>query len=125
MNATFAKADEVLGLVFGWAIVCTEDGQPYHDLHGDFIPEPVMLKAALKYVESGAAAKEMHLGGDVGRVAFVWPLTADIAAAMGIASRQTGLMIAMKPDDPAIIEKFKNGTYSGFSIGGTGERRAA
>src|SRR4051812_4790287 len=33
--ARIAKIDESLGLVFGYAIVCTKNGQPYYDLNID------------------------------------------------------------------------------------------
>jgi len=61
----------------------------------------------------------MHAGEEQGSVVFAWPLTEDIAKAMGIETQKTGLMIAVKPGNPEILEKFKTGEYSGFSIGGT------
>lgn len=117
-----AKVDDSLGLVFGWAIISKLGGQDYYDTQGDYIPEEVMLKAAAEYMQNGAVAKEMHVGSEKGKVVFAWPMTADIAKSMGLATNQTGLMIAMKPDDKSMLEKFRNGTYSGFSIGGRGER---
>lgn len=117
-----AKVDDSLGLVFGWAIISKLNGQEYYDSQGDFIPEDVMLKAAANYMQNGAVAKEMHVGDEKGKVVFAWPMTADIAKAMGVSTNQTGLMIAMKPDNKSMLEKFRDGTYSGFSIGGRGER---
>ena len=46
LTAEVLKVDESLGLVFGWAIVCAENGNDYYDLQGDHIPESVMLEAA-------------------------------------------------------------------------------
>lgn len=117
-----AKVSDELGLVFGWAIISKLNGKEYYDTQGDYIPEDVMLKAASDYMQNGAIAKEMHVGGAKGKVVFAWPMTDDIAKSMGIKANQTGLMIAMKPDNPAMLKKFKDGTYSGFSIGGRGER---
>lgn len=119
---TVAKVSDELGLVFGWAIISKLNGKEYFDTQGDFISESVMLKAAADYMQNGAVAKEMHVGDEKGKVVFAWPMTEDIAKAMGISASQTGLMIAMKPDHPSMLEKFRNGTYSGFSIGGRGER---
>lgn len=119
---TVAKVSDELGLVFGWAIISKLNGQEYFDTQGDFISEEVMLKAASDYMQNGAIAKEMHVGDEKGRVVFAWPMTDDIAKAMGISTGQTGLMIAMKPDNTDMLEKFKTGVYSGFSIGGRGER---
>jgi hypothetical protein len=46
-----------------------------------------------------------------------FPLTAEIAKAMGVATKKTGWMIAMAPD-AAMLQKFASGEYTGFSIGG-------
>ena len=34
LRAKILKVDDSLGLVFGWAIVCQEDGVPYYDVQG-------------------------------------------------------------------------------------------
>ena len=48
---------------------------------------------------------------------FAFPLTSDIAKAMGITTTRTGLMVAAK-FAPDVLAKFKSGEYTGFSIGG-------
>lgn len=111
------KFDEDLGLVMGYIIICKEDGEDYFDLHGDHIPESSMLKAALDFMENSRRAKEMHTGDVSGSIVFAWPMTTDIAKAFDISTKTTGLMIAMKPDEE-MLEKFQDGTLSGFSIGG-------
>jgi hypothetical protein len=113
-----AKVDQGLGLVFGFAIVCKIDGEDYFDVQGDHIPEDAMLAAACEFMQGARVAKEMHAGDAKGTVVFAFPLTGEIAKALGIESPKTGLLIAMKPDDPAILEKFRSGEYTGFSIGG-------
>lgn len=113
------KVNEELGLVMGFAIVCEERGVPYYDVQGDHIPEDAMLKAAAEFMANSRAAKEMHAGPDIGEVVFAFPLTREIANAMEIDGyNKTGLMIAMKFSDSAIVDKFKSGEYRGFSIGG-------
>lgn len=114
----FSKVEEELGLVLGFAIVCKIDGDPYFDLQGDHIPEDSMLKAATDFMEHSREAKEMHAGDRIGDILFAFPLTTEIAAAFGIETKKTGLMIAMKPADDAIMEKFRSGEFTGFSIGG-------
>ncbi|HJQ56365.1 MAG TPA: XkdF-like putative serine protease domain-containing protein [Vineibacter sp.] len=119
---TFAKAslfkyDASLGLVFGWALVSKIDGEDHFDLQGDNVTEDAMLKAAADFMQHSRAAKVMHQGESVGSVVFCWPMTGDIAKAMGIATRQTGLMVAVKPGRD-VIDKFKSGEFTGFSIGG-------
>lgn len=112
-----AKVDTELGLVFGFAIVCKVAGVEYFDLQGDHIPEQSMLEASLDFMENSQVAKEMHSGEQKGTIVFAFPLTTDIAKSMGIQAERTGLMIAMKPASD-MLEKFKSGEYTGFSIGG-------
>lgn len=112
-----SKVDEALGLVFGFAIVCKQDGDEYFDLQDDHIPEDAMLKAAMDFMLNSRVADDMHDGVEMGKVVFAFPLTEDIAKALDIQTRQTGLLIAMQPNED-VLEKFKDGTYTGFSIGG-------
>ncbi len=116
-EAQVVKVDSNLGLVFGFAIVSTVDNEPYYDLQGDHIPDQAMLKAATDFMENSRTAKDMH-GGATGSVVFAFPLTAEIAKSLGITSSKTGLLIAMKPS-PEVLGKFADGTYTGFSIGGS------
>lgn len=111
------KVDESLGLVFGFAIVCKQDGEEYYDLQDDHIPEDAMLKAASDFMQNSRVADDMHDGVGMGTVVFAFPLTGDIAKALDIQTRQTGLLIAMKPSSE-VLAKFVDGTYTGFSIGG-------
>ena len=115
----FLKADESLGLVMGFAVVCKEQGRKYFDLQGDHIGEVAMLKAATDFMMNSRAGKVMHRGKSVGQVVFAFPLTGDVAKAFELETKRPGLMIAWKPDDPKVIEDVKKGKYRGFSIGGT------
>lgn len=118
LHAEVSKVDEALGLVMGYAIVCTEDDEPYFDVQGDHIPEDAMLKAALDFMENSRLAKEMHSGEGKGTVVFAFPLTGDIAKAFDIETGRTGLIIAIRPDDDEMLRKFRDGELTGFSIGG-------
>lgn len=118
LYAKVAKVYEGLGLIIGFGIICSVDGDPYFDLQGDHIPDDSMLKAATDFMLHSRVAKEMHSDKEVGKVVFAWPLTADIAKAMGIKAKVTGLMIAVKSEDDSLVGKFADGTYTGFSIGG-------
>lgn len=114
-----AKVDESLGLVMGWGLVCTEDGQPYYDAHGDHISETEMLKAATKFMRTKRAAKIMHDGADVGQVVFAYPVLGDVFKALDLPGpSRTGLVIAWSPDDRSMLAKFKSGEWTGFSFGG-------
>lgn len=129
-EARVCKVDTRLGLVFGYAVVCKIDGKPYFDLNidkagskaGQRVPEHIteeaMLKAASAFAMSARAGNDMHRGPEVGTYAFLFPLTEDIAKAMGITTRKTGLMVAYKPP-PEILAKYESGEYTGFSIEGS------
>lgn len=127
--AEVIKVDEELGLVFGWSIVCTIDDEEYFDVQGDAIPEDSMLKYSMEFMLDDRTQGDMHARteeGEVvekGTVVFCFPLTREVAKAFGIETRVTGLMIAIKPSDPDILQKFKDGEYTGFSIGGTRDTR--
>lgn len=111
------KVDAKLGLVFGFAIVTKIDGEPYFDSQDDHIPDEAMLKASTDFMKSARVAKEMHTGQQIGDIVFAFPLTEEIAKSLSIQSRANGLLIAMQPQ-PSVLAKFKDGTYTGFSIGG-------
>lgn len=117
--AEVLKVDDNLGLVLGWAIVCKQDGADYFDLQNDHIPEDAMLKASADFMQNSRVAKEMHSGGAAGSVVFAFPMTTDIAKAFGVETQTTGLMIAMRPDSDEMLAKFRDKTFTGFSIGGT------
>lgn len=117
--AKFCKVDEELGLVFGWAIICKVGKRDYVDTQGDHIPEESMLSASVHFMLSDRIMKEMHVGDKKGTIVFAFPVTGEIAKAMGLKVKKTGLMIAVKPDDPDVLAKFKSGEYTGFSIGGS------
>ena len=116
--AKVLRGDGEHGLVIGWAIVSKENGEPYYDLQGSYIPEEVMLAGAVDFAKGARPTKVMHDGEPVGQAVFLFPLTADIAKAFGFPSDKTGLMVAMKPDSEAVLQKYESGEYRGFSIGG-------
>lgn len=126
VDATVVKVDPGLGLVFGWAIICKQDGQDYYDLNRDsdgervpeHIPEHAMLEAASDFMSGPRIHKVMHEGGEEGNVVFAFPLTTDIAKAMGIQTKNTGLMIATKPSTTT-LKRYISGELRGFSIGGS------
>jgi hypothetical protein len=121
VSTNICKVDDSLGLVFGWAIVCKQNGEPYFDTQGDHIPEDAMLDAATDFMMNSRMAKDMHGGEDSvlpGSVVFAFPMTTEVAKAFGFPEEQTGLLIAMKPESDEILNKFRTGEYTGFSIGG-------
>lgn len=123
IQTEFVKFDDALGLAMGYAIICNKAGEKYFDRQGDHITEAAMLDAATDFMMKSRVSGDMHDrdkdGGVVpdGNVVFAWPLTKEIAKAFKIETDTTGLLIAMKPS-AAVLQKFKDGDYTGFSIGG-------
>lgn len=123
-----SKVDAEHGIVFGYAIVCCEDGEPYFDLQGDHIPEEAMLKAVVAFMAKGAPAKVQHAGAKIGQVLLSFPVTQESAAALGWTVTKTGWVVGWKPDDKAVVKRFLPGPngeppeLTGFSIGGRGRR---
>lgn len=116
---TFCKVkdiDKKLGLVFGWAMITKEDGQPYFDSQGDSIPDETMLKRSAEFMLSKRVAGEMHEVED-GDVIFAFPLTEELAKKLDIVSKRYGLLYGVKPS-AEVFAKFESGEYTGFSIGG-------
>lgn len=112
-------SDDEVGIVMGWAFVCTENGEPHYDLQGDNVDESDIVKIAAALLDAGV--DEQHDYVSTGSVAFAFPITTEIAAAMAIKSERTGLMVGIRPS-PEVLAKFKDGSLTGFSIAGIGER---
>lgn len=112
------KVDEELGIVFGFAIVCKVNGEDYYDTQGDHITEAAMLDATAGFMKGDRPALDMHQGEPTGQIVFGFPLTEEIAKAVGIETTRTGFLIGMRVDDAEQLEKFRTGERTGFSIGG-------
>lgn len=118
-KATAIKTDTNLGIVFGYAIVCKKEGEPYVDLQDDYIPEDVMLKAAADFMTGDRVAKDSHAGENIGQVVFGFPLTSEIAKAFELDPKATGFLVGMKPGADDILKAYADGEYTGFSLGGS------
>lgn len=117
LTCSVVKTDE-LGVVFGWGLVCTEKGVPYYDTQGDHIPEDAMLKAVTEFMLGDRLAKVMHRGPGVGKVVQSFALTTELAGLYGLPAEKTGWMVGVKFDDPEIVDAFRSGKLTGFSLGG-------
>lgn len=144
LESKIVKVNDVInvdaehGLVFGYAIVCktrdTFDGefQPYFDLNVDLdgvhkgkrVPEEItedcMFKAAVDAAATGLqmAGNVQHEGDDVGAYYFIFPVTEEMAKSLDWQVKKTGLVVGYHPGDDDVLKKFKDGTFTGFSIEG-------
>ena len=117
-NLPVTKVDREHGVVFGFATVSKEDGKEYWDTQGDYLTESATVRACLRFADSARVGKENHAGEAIGDVPCIFPLTEDIAKANGIQTERHGTLIGFRINDQDVLEKFEQGEYSGFSIGG-------
>jgi len=122
LTADILKSDEDQRLVYGWASIILENGEPVTDSQGDIISESDLIKAAHNYISQYREAKEMHSGGQIGEVVESLVFTKDVQDALGISLGKIGWFIGVKINDQDLFNKFKTGEYSMFSIGGRGHR---
>jgi hypothetical protein len=123
------KVNTELGLIFGFAMICKVRDEhdnlvPYNDTDDEQFDEQGMLEAITDFAMTKRVACEMHARDEDGQpvqdggVIHHFPLTEEIAKALGIITPVTGLLVALKPDNPETLEKARTGEYTGFSIGG-------
>ena len=123
------KVNTELGLIFGWAMICKVRDEhdnlvPYNDTDDEQFDEQGMLEAVTEFAMTKRVACDMHARDEDGQpvqdggVIHHFPLTEEIAKALGIITPVTGLLTALRPDNPETLEKARTGEYTGFSIGG-------
>ena len=112
------KADEEQRLVYGWASVVTEKGEPVIDRQGDIIEPDTLVKAVNNFMEHIRVGKEMHKGDQIGAVIHSMPVTKEIGESLGIQSDREGWIVAFKVYNDDVWARVKSGELAAFSIGG-------
>lgn len=133
---TISKVNEEKRQVFGWASLSMVDGEPVIDLQGDTIDIDEVEKAAYGYMLSSRKggvmhrrigkfdAGPVHIADVIESVVFTpeklaaWNLEPD-ALPLG---HWTGFQIHKNAAADEVWEGVKDGTYTGFSIHGSGIR---
>lgn len=106
------------------------------EIYSDHITEKAMLDGVTEFMKSASrTATDMHErevdadGNQVlddndraipvkkGTIVHSFPLTEDIATALGITVQKTGWLVAMQPE-AEMLKRFEDGTLKQFSIGG-------
>ena len=112
------KTDEEQRMVYGWASVVTEKGEPVVDRQGDVIEADTLVHAVNKFMEHVRVGKEMHKGDQIGAVIHSMPVTKEIGESLGIQSDREGWVVAFKVYNDDVWAKVKSGELAAFSIGG-------
>jgi hypothetical protein len=121
-----AKADDEHHTVYGWAVMADQgDGQPVVDMDGDVIAPDELVKAAHHFMLTARNVGVEHAdyGPHLGQVVESVVMTPTVRKAMGLdPNGPTGWFVGMKIHDDDVWKGVKDGTYSAFSIGGSGTR---
>lgn len=124
-TTTILKIDEEQRMAYGWASVITENGEAVVDTQGDIIEADELVKATTNFMMDARMAKMMHSGDGIGEVVHSFPLTAELAKALGIDCTKEGWIVGVKVHDDEVWKACKDGKLKAFSIGGTGVREEA
>lgn len=117
------KTDDDQRMVYGWASVITEKGEPVVDRQSDVIEADTLVKAVNKFMENVRVGKMMHTGEQVGQVIHSMPITKEIGESLGITSDREGWIVALKVFDDSVWSLVKSGQLKAFSIGGKAKRK--
>ena len=112
------KTDDEQRMVYGWASVITENGEPVVDRQDDMIEADTLVKAVNEFMEHVRVGKAMHVGEQVGTVVHSLPITKEIGDSLGIQSDREGWVVAYKVFDDDVWAMVKSGELAAFSIGG-------
>ncbi len=118
------KTDEEQRMVYGWASVVTEKGEPVVDRQGDVIEADTLVKAVNGFMEHVRVGKTMHVGEQTGVIVHSMPITKEIGESLGISSDREGWIVAYKVYDDAVWDMVKSGELAAFSIGGRAIKEA-
>ena len=124
-SVSIIKADDEQRIVWGWASVATENGEPVFDVHGDHIPMEELTKASVDFMRNYRVGKREHFGKQTSDVIAMLPLSKSLADALGVQTNREGLIVGFKVYDDQTWSDIKSGDLPAFSIGGRGELHAA
>jgi len=122
LSAEISKVDVDRRLVYGWASVIEEKGEPVTDSHDDQISLDELQAAAHDFIDNARVGKLMHRGRQVARIVESVVFSTDVQKALGIDLEKVGWFIAMKIEDEDVWKQVKAGELKAFSIGGLAAR---
>lgn len=110
------------GIVYGWAAISRQSGADFFDSDNQHIPGELLEGAAVEFADGDRVMSLQHDGAAFGKVLFMFPMIGDIPNALGLtaANGREGLIVGVRPDNQEVVQAVRDGTLTGFSIGGTG-----
>lgn len=127
ISAEVVKVDEELGIVFGWGSVTKINGETLVDIQGDIIEDHELERAVYDFMVA-PKHDEMHerIVPDSqiveSTVITDEKLQKMFPEAEALPPGKRGWWLGVKINDPEVLAKHKDGTYTGFSITGTAKR---
>ncbi|WP_163265606.1 XkdF-like putative serine protease domain-containing protein [Chelativorans alearense] len=118
---TILKRDDDRQRLYGIALIADEV-----DSQGDVVGDAELEDAAVQAVKRGAIVKIDHEGAGVGRLVASWPLTKEIADAMGVSRPEgkSAWLVGLEIEDPDAWARVKAGEVGhALSIGGRAQRQ--
>jgi len=118
------KLDDEERMVYGWASVISNNGEPVIDTQGDIIDAADLVKSTTEFMQDQMrTSKEMHVGKRIGMVVHSFPLTAEIAKSLGVTCEKEGWLVGVKVLSDETWQRVKKGELKAFSIGVNAIRR--
>lgn len=112
------KFDQDKRQVFGWASVCTKNGEYICDKQDDIIPVESLEEAVYDYILSSRDGADMHTVKGASRCIESMVFTKEKQKALGIDLGQEGWWVGYLVDSPDLWSAVKRGERPEFSIGG-------
>jgi hypothetical protein len=127
IEVPFAKTDDELRVVYGWASVTKIGGEEVVDNQDDVIDTHDLVKAVHDFMLDSRVGGIMHMRGEdgpvvIGSVIESIVLTDDVQKTLGIDLGMEGWFIGIKVMNDTVWKMVKDGRLKAFSIGGKGVR---
>ena len=115
------KIDKSRRIVYGWANVITESGVPVEDADEHIIRPGELVKFTTEFMIGDRIGKTNHAGDPTHMVVHSFPLTYELAKALGIETPDEGWLVGVYVHDADTMARVESGDLVAFSIGGYGD----
>lgn len=124
LRVVITKAQTDHRMVYGWAYVATEGGQPAVDWSEEVWPMEDIRQAVHEFIGQ-RTLKARHKGKVVGEIMDSILFDRDVQKALGIDLGKEGWFVGVRVDDDATLAEVDSGILKMFSVGGMAEKAEA
>lgn len=122
IKGSFSKVDSDKRVAYGWAYVSKVNGEDVVDHSGDVWDINEVRKTAHEFLLECRVGGEGHVTKGGAELVESIVFTKELQDSIGINLDKEGWFVGFRITDEELLQKVQNGTYSMFSIGGTGTR---